>query len=165
MDHKPKGNSPSKISYLQTSDTIIHFSLPCSSKSSDQWSIKPTSIWGRDNGKIFQLSLQFRVSYEHFVITIKHILPLNSIFQFFLYQADPFQNICDVINPPLLYLELTIAGTSAWARGTKEPIYKYVTVTSKVSAALFKSRTPSSACLIKFTNFFVRRPEPAQRKK
>lgn len=32
-------------------------------------------------------------------------------------------------------------------------------ITSKVSAALFKSRTPSSACLIRLMNFLVKRPE------
>ena len=31
-------------------------------------------------------------------------------------------------------------------------------ITSKVSAALFRSRMPSSACLIKLINFFVKRP-------
>jgi hypothetical protein len=32
-------------------------------------------------------------------------------------------------------------------------------VTSKVSAALLRSRMPSSACLIKLMNFLVKRPE------
>jgi hypothetical protein len=32
-------------------------------------------------------------------------------------------------------------------------------ITSKVSAALFRSRIPSSACLNRSTNLFVKRPE------
>ena len=36
-------------------------------------------------------------------------------------------------------------------------------VTSKVSAALLRSRIPSSACLIKLMNFLVKRPESESR--
>lgn len=37
-------------------------------------------------------------------------------------------------------------------------VFRQETITSKVSAALFRSRIPSSACLIKLMNFFVKRP-------
>lgn len=87
----------------------------------------------------------------------KILLPTNSVFYLLLNETYAFKDICYVIYPPLLHLIIKKLLISLYW------IQKFIysakkMITSNVSAALFRSRMPSSACLIKLINFFVKRP-------
>ena len=91
-------------------------------------------------------------------ICARSSFPLDIVFQFLLYEPNPFQHVGDVIYSSFLHLQQYII-RQICPETTAAVLEKgRVELTASASAALFRSSTPSGAASTKLTNFFVKRP-------
>ena len=96
----------------------------------------------------------------------QRLLPTDSVLMLLFYQPNSFKDVCNVIYAPFLNLSCQKTMYKLVSKGTKgnDSFNEKEMHTRNVSAALFKSRMPSSACLSKLMNFLVNSPEQTSQK-